>query len=444
MRKPKKIHHIFRGRIIHSQSPSAFQEFRDGAMAVDAKGKIIEIGTFSSLKKKISKETPIVHFKDQVIIPGLIDCHLHLPQLDQRGKHGATLLSWLKKYIFPAEAAFKDLNVAEDVAKRFFKKLILNGVTTSSVYVTIHKKATDLAFEIAKGTGLRVIMGKVMMDQHAPAGLGETTGKSLKESVALYEKWHGANAGKLMYAFTPRFGPTCTEKLWREVGTLMKETKAYLQTHLSETLGEVERVCQLFPDYLDYTELLERNGCLTPRTLLGHVIYVSPSECRRIAAAKSKVVHCPMSNMFLKSGRMPIEMLDAAGVTYGLGTDVGAGTSMSLFSVMRYADYVQPQINITPTAAFYLATLGGARTLSLDKKVGNFEAGKRADFCVVDIRGIDPRYELKDLAGGEILSLLMYRGDGEVIRHTYVDGKKLNVDAIVLKDENMTVNGRVR
>ena len=442
MEKSKQIHHIFRGRIVHSQSPSHFQEFRDGAMAIDAKGTIIQIGSFPSLKKDFPNDVPVVHFKDQIIIPGLIDCHLHLPQLDQRGKHGATLLEWLKKYIFPAEAAFSDLKVAEDVAKRFFKKLILNGVTTSSVYVTVHPEATNLAFEIAKGTGLRVIMGKVMMDQHAPSGLGETTERSLKESEILYEKWHGVAGGKLMYAFTPRFGPTCSEQLWREVGKLMEKSDAYLQTHLSETMGEVERVCELFPDYLDYTELLERNGCLTPRTLLAHVIYVSPSECRRIAAAGSKVIHCPMSNMFLKSGRMPIEMIEAAGVTYSLGTDIGAGTSMSLFSVMRYADYVQPQMNITPTAAFYLATLGGAKVLSLDEKIGNLDVGKQADFCVLDIRGIDPRYELDDLTGDEILSLLMYRGDGDVIRHTYVDGNKLDVDAIVLKGENMAVNGR--
>lgn len=426
---------IFRARIINPISRKKFVEWKDGAIAVDKTGIILACGEYNDVKKIADPETVPVGFADSVIIPGLIDCHLHLPQLDQRGKHGATLLEWLKKYIFPAETAFKDLSVVEDVAKRFFKKLILNGTTTSSVYVTVHKEATDLAFQVAKESGLRIAMGKVMMDQHAPSGLGEGTSKSLKDSIDLYEKWHGKNNGKLMYSFTPRFAPTCSEKMWIELGRIMKKTKGYLQTHLSETVGEVKRVTELFPKYADYTEVIEKNGCLGPKTLLAHAIYVSPSECRRIAKAGAKIVHCPTSNFFLKSGRMPVEMIEAAGIQYGFGTDIGAGTSMSLFTCMRHSDYIQPKINIDPTMAFYSATLGGAKVLALDKKIGNFEKGKKADFCVVDIKGIDPRYKLSELSADEVLSLLMYRGDGNVVRYTYVDGEPLDVDSIVLKTD---------
>lgn len=430
---------IFRARVINPLSPSKFEEWADGAIAVGGKGDIVSCGKYQAVKKSCGEKVKTRHLKGRVIIPGLIDCHLHMPQLDQRGKHGATLLDWLGEYIYPAEAAFKDLAVVEDVAKRFFKKLILNGVTTSAVYITVHAAATDLAFEIAKGTGLRVVMGKVMMDQNAPRGLGEATSRSIRESVKLYEKWHGAGGGKLIYAFTPRFGPTCSEELWRELGGLMSKTGAYLQTHISETMGEVDEVRRLFPGYADYTALLEKNNCLTPRTVLAHAIYLSPGECRRIARAGAKIVHCPTSNLFLKSGRMPVEMIRAAGIDFGLGTDVGAGTSMSLFTCMRHADYVQPKISVPPPAAFYLATLGGARVLSLDKEIGNFAVGKQADFCVVDIREIDPRYILSDLAADEILSLLMYRGDGSVIKQTFVDGRKLDVDAIVLKNDRLQV-----
>lgn len=438
-RGSKESHYLFRARIINPVSRAETVEWKNGGILVDEKGKIIACGSYNSVKEICEKDCREVHFKDQVIIPGLIDCHLHMPQLDQRGKHGATLLNWLQKYIYPAEKAFKNLSVVEDVAKRFFKKLILNGVTTSSVYVTVHPEATDLAFEIAKETGLRVAMGKVMMDQNAPTGLGETTASSLKNSLKLYEKWHGKAGGKLLYVFTPRFGPTCSEKLWKKLGGLMKETMAYLQTHISETVSEVEAVREIYPQYMDYTDLLEKNDCLTPRTILAHAIYVSPSECRRIARADAKIVHCPTSNLFLKSGRMPIEMIEAAGITYGLGTDVGAGTSMSLFTCMRHADYIQPKISVSPVTAFYSATLGGAKVLSLGNKIGNFEKGKRADFCVVDIKEIDPRYRLKDLSMGEVLSLLMYRGYGNVIRHTFVDGKKLDVDSINLKNDRLPV-----
>lgn len=444
---------IYRARILNPVDETGFEECIDGALAVDASGAIIACGGFDGVRKACvgdktgdgvgdkakgkdrrgsGRKIKTVTFKDALIIPGLVDCHLHLPQLDQRGKHGATLLDWLQKYIFPAESAFSDLKIAEDVAKRFFKKLILNGTTTSCVYTTVHAKSTNLAFEIAKASGLRVIMGKVMMDQHTPNGLGEATAVSIKESVKLYEKWHGTNDGRLFYAFTPRFAPTCSERMWAELGRLMKSTDAYLQTHLSETKGEVARVRELFPSYDDYTGLIERNGCLTDRTILAHVIYVSADECRRLAASRASVAHCPTSNFFLKSGRMPVELVEKAGLNYGYGTDIGAGTSMSLFTCMRHADYIQPKVSITPTKAFYHATLGGALALSMDKKIGNFEKGKRADFCVVDIKGIDPRYKLADLSGDEVLSLLMYRAGSGVIRGTYVDGKRLDVDSIIL------------
>lgn len=439
MEKTKKIERIFRSRIINPISRSKFVEWKDGAISIDAQGKILCCGNFSDVKKGCGEGVAVEYFDDSVIIPGLIDCHLHMPQLDQRGKHGATLLNWLTKYIFPAEMSFKDLHIVEDVAKRFFKKLILNGATTSVVYVTVHPDATDLAFEIAKETGLRIIMGKVMMDQYAPKGLDETTKASIDNSLKLYEKWHGKCDGKLQYAFTPRFAPTCSEKLWKEVGLLMSQTKAYMQTHISETIGEVDRVRELFPEYMDYTDLLEKNNCLTPRTLLAHAIHVSPNECRRIARTGTKIVHCPTSNTFLKSGRMPIEMIEAAGITYGLGTDIGAGPSMSLFSCMRHSDYVQTKISVPPVTAFYSATLGGAKVLSLEDKVGNFEVGKQADFCVIDVKKIDPRYMLSELSSDEILSLLMYRGDGHVIKNTFVDGKKLDVDAIALKNDRLPV-----
>lgn len=444
MKDVKKIKCVFRARVLNPVSTSRFEEWADGAIAVDCQGKIAACGEYSAVKAALSmeKDAPVRHFKDSLLIPGLIDCHMHLPQLDQRGKHGATLLDWLKKYIFPAEIAFNDLSVVEDVAKRFFKKLILNGVTTSSVYVTVHAPATNLAFEIAKSSGLRVVMGKVMMDQNTPEGLGETTSASLKDSMKLYEKWHGKGGGKLFYTFTPRFGPTCSEELWKGVGELLSKTKAYMQTHISETVGEVESVRKMFPRYKDYTDLYERNGCLTPRTLLAHAIHVSEDECARIARAGAKVVHCPTSNLFLKSGRMPVEKIEAAGIAYGLGTDIGAGTSMSLFTCMRHADYVQPGINVSPEKAFYLATLGGASVLSMEKELGNFKPGKQADFCVVDIREIDPRYALSDLSADEVLSLLMYRGDGSVIKETYVDGEELGVDDIVLKHDKLPVRYR--
>lgn len=433
---------IYRGHVVHALNQDNIEEFKDGALVVDDKGAIVACGNYQQTLQKVesSKARAYAHAKfiDKrgcVIMPGMIDCHLHLPQLDSRGKYGATLMGWLEKYIFPAEQEFSDLRVADDVTKRFFKKLILNGTTAAAIYTTIHAKSTDLAFRVAKESGVRAIIGKVMMDQFAPDGLQEDTHESLKQSEALCGKWHGSAGGRLMYAFTPRFAPTCSEELLSKVGDLARETGAYIQTHIAETKAENSRVRELFPDYKDYTEVYEDNGCLGGKTVLGHAIHLSEDEMGRLAKSKTKLAHCPTSNFFLKSGRMPIERIEYHGICYGLGTDVGAGASMSLFTAMRHADYIQPDVSVSPTKAFYLATLGGAKALSLDAKVGNFKVGKEADFCVVDICEIDPRYKLKELNLSEILSLLMYRGNGSVVKETYVGGEKLDVDALKIKGE---------
>ena len=421
----------YRGRIINPKSSAEVEDIRDGLLVVDKNGKIISCGPFDGDSPHFKKGTvPVIDYRRHLIIPGLVDCHLHLPQLDCRGKHGATLLDWLKHYIFPAEMAFRDLRVVDDVGKRFFKKLILNGTTTAGIYVTVHEKATDHAFKLAKACGVRAIIGKVMMDRNAPDGLKEDTNWSLKQSEMLAEKWHCTSGGRLRYAFTPRFAPTCSMELLKEVGKLTQRTGAYVQSHIAETIVENEKVRELFPKLPDSFSVFEEAGCAGPKTILGHAIYMSDDEYRRMAASGTKIAHCPTSNFFLKSGWMPVTRVEQAGVTFGLGTDVGAGTSMSLFTEMRHADFTQLDCAITPVKALYLGTLGGAKTLSMEDEIGNFTPGKCADFLVLDIRRVDYHYRLSELTTDEVLSLLMYRGDGRVVLDTYVGGEKLDVDSL--------------
>jgi guanine deaminase len=415
----------FRARILHALGPDRVEEFADGALAIDADGRILSCGPFDPAQKG-----RCIEFPGKLLIPGLVDLHCHIPQLDARGKHGATLLEWLDRYIFPAENAFADLRVVDDVATRFFKKLILNGTTTSSLYATVHAAATARCFEIAEAAGVRCAIGKVMMDRNAPEGLLEATSASLDESERLCRTWHGAAGGRLRYAVTPRYIPTCSRELWKGAGRLAEESGCLLQSHVAETREENALIRELHPELPDVIAFFEEVGCLSPRTILAHAIHLTDGECRRLAATGARVAHCPVANFFLKSGQMSVAQMEASGVAYGLGTDVGAGTSMSLFTVMRHADYTQLAASISPQKAFFLATLGGARALSMEGEVGSFEAGKFADFCIVDIAGIDPTYRLPDLAADEVLSLLMYRGDSRAIEATYVAGKRLDVDAI--------------
>ena len=415
----------FRARIINPDDPVSVMDYREGALVVDESGRIESCGVFDP-----DFEGKVVDLSNRLIIPGFVDVHSHIPQLDVRGKHGATLLKWLDRYILPAERAFSNSSVVTDVATRFFKKLILNGTTTAGLYSTVHEAATDRCFEIARAAGVRGFIGKVMMDRETPADLIEDTNASLAASERLCAKWHGAADGRLSYAFTPRFAPTCSFELMQGVAKLAADAGAYIQTHIAETVEESARVRKLFPKYRNYTELYEAAGMLGPKTILGHAIHMSDGEYRMVAAAGAKIAHCPTSNLFLKSGRMPVEKVEKAGCIYALGTDVGAGTSMSILTEMRHADYVQESLPMSPEKAFWLATAGGARVLSVEGDIGGLDAGKFADFCVIDIKGIDPRYDLADLGSEEILSLLMYRGDSRAIEATYVSGKRLDVDAI--------------
>ncbi|MFH1874967.1 MAG: guanine deaminase [Pseudomonadota bacterium] len=418
----------YRARVINPVLPTKVADFKDGLLVIDKTGHIVQVGEYSKLKTKYQRKAKLIDLGPRLIIPGFVDCHLHLPQLDCRGKHGSTLLEWLTRYIFPAEKAFKDLKVADDVGKRFFKKLILNGTTTSSIYTTIHAAATDHAFKLAQKAGVRAIIGKVMMDRQVPPALLEKTNQSLAESEKLAGKWHNSAQGRLRFAFTPRFAPTCSKKLLQEVGKLVSKTDTYLQSHIAETQRENKKVLELFPEFKDPFAVFEKTGCAGPRTILGHAIYLSDQEYKRMAQTQTKIAHCPTSNLFLKSGRFPLTRAETAGITIGFGTDVGAGTSMCMLTEMRHADYTQTELTVTPTKAFYLATLGGAHALSMQHEIGNFEKGKKGDFLVLDINEIDYHYKIKELNTEEVLSLLMYRGHGNVVKSTFVQGRKLNVD----------------
>lgn len=427
--KKSDIAKVFRGRIIYTTGPDEVVDIEDGLMLVDADGKIIACDSYEKLYGKCAG-APIEHFKYRLMIPGLVDCHLHLPQLDQRGKFGATLFDWLEEFIIPAEQAFDDPKVVDDIGRRFFKKLILNGTTTSSIYCTTHEKATHRAFELAEIAGVRAIIGKVMMDRHIPFDAMEDTAQSIDASMRLYEKWHGRDSGRLRYALTPRFAPSCSMQLWREIGKILESADVYVQSHIAETEEEVENMRELFPDTRDYFDLFEQSGVVGPKVVLGHAIYLSYDEYRRMAATDTRIAHCPTSNFFLKSGCMSIKRIDKAGATFAFGTDIGAGTTVSLFGEMRHSDFAQRDMHLLPGRALYLATLGGAKVLSYDDEVGSFEPGKYADFCVIDIKKVDFYYELQGLSTMDVLSLIMYRGAGHIVDDAYVAGKRLDVDVL--------------
>lgn len=423
---------IYKGLIFNPVSRDKLEIFEPGYLVVSGQG-LIE-GCYSHNPSRRFPDAKTVDLGRQVIIPGLVDTHVHLPQYAFAGIGNLELLPWLEKYTFPRESRFRERKIAAQAAQYFFDGLAANGTTTALVYGTVHAGATDIAFKAAEKKGLRVIMGKVMMDRQSPKSLTEKTQDSLRESEKLIRKWHGKDNGRLQYALTPRFAITCSPELMRGAAALAKKYGAYIQTHLSENKGEIAFVKKLFPKAKNYTDVYDSCGLLGKKTIMAHCIHLAPSERSALKKSGTKIAHCPTSNRFLQSGVMPYRKWLREGLSIGFGTDVAGGYSLSMLNEMKEAIETSKTYNImnpkapekiiTPVEALYLATLGGAKVLSLDNRIGNFKPGKEADFVVLDPVPSDP-FNGKSPYGSprEILSRLIYRAGSESVKAVFVRGK---------------------
>jgi guanine deaminase len=425
-----------RGFLVDAPEFGGLRGSRNGAIIVE-NGRILAAGDYDDLRR-LPRSHP-VNWIDRgavAIFPGLIDCHTHLPQYSAVARGESELLPWLRQHIFPVERDFTGPKAREE-APQFFHALARNGTTTAMVYAAIYEDSCEIGFEAAKESGLRVILGKMMMDVGSYGQLQpkKVLSVSLVESERLCRKWHRAEEGRLEYAFSPRFAVTCSEKMMRSAAELATRFEAYLQTHLAENREEIEKVHHLFMSARDYTHVYETCGMLTPRTVLGHCIHLNPREIAAIAAAQSSIAHCPSSNLFLGSGLIKLDQLLKAGIAVGLGSDVAAGPELNMWQVMRAAIEVQKarsayEPNLRPlrgSEAFYLGTQGGARALGKAKIVGTLDAGKEADFVVVDLPALLPyqkdRHSLNTLSPEDVLALCIYRGGPHSTLETYVRGR---------------------
>lgn len=411
--------------MVNPTGASSYEDFVDGALFVDERGRVVEAGLWQALARKYKEIAAVFDLGERLILPGLVDLHIHLPQVTQIGKSGDTLLGWLEKYIFPAESLFSDVAHARKIASWFFDELARNGTTLANVFTTIHSPATDAAFEVAAQKGSRIIMGKVMMDRNSPPALTENLSDSVNQSSALAERWHGHDDGRLLYAFIPRFAITSTNELLHETGKAWKKHPGtYMHTHLSESEEEVSVVAELYPESRSYLDVYDRAGLVGDLSVFAHSIHLDDEDLSILAQRKSALAYCPGSNFFLKSGVFKFDLVKAAKVPFGLGSDVAAGPCMCLFGVMKDANFIQPNIWIPPAELLYHATLGGAKALKLDHKVGNFRAGKEADFIIVNPtnRTAVPKDILKHPTE-EILSVLTFMGDDRMVDATFIRGR---------------------
>lgn len=420
----------YRGAIFHMLSEGEPVFLPDGGLIINEKGMIEDCGPWQTLELEgktggLKVMTLAAH---DLIIPGFVDTHVHMPQLPVTGCQSPDLLSWLDQHIYPAEARMSNTEYAWTISRWFFEQLLKNGTTTAAVFLTSHQLATKIAFEIAQKHGNRVIMGHTMMDVNAPQELLKTTSHLLDQASLLYHEWHGTDKGRIQYALTPRFALTSSEALLEGIGRLREKfPDAYLHTHISEQSGEIEAVREQFPWARDYTEVYEKYGLLRERTILAHGVHLSDGELDRIKGHDCSLAHCPSSNFFLKSGRFRLHEVLARQIRLGLGSDVGAGPELSMLKVMKDAQYMQPEGPVSFHTLFYAATLGGARALFMDDRIGNFLPGKEADFVVLDFsaRGdfVPPGKGIT--VKEEMLQRLVYVGDDRMVKETFVRGESV-------------------
>ncbi|MDB5807202.1 MAG: guanine deaminase [Betaproteobacteria bacterium] len=412
-------------------SAGALRVIDDGLLVVND-GKVESAGPAAAALAALPPGTPVVDHGGSLIMPGFIDAHVHYPQTDVIASHGKQLLDWLTDYTFPTESSFGDAAHAATVAEFFLDELERNGTTTAAIYATIHPESVDAIFAAAQKRNMRVIAGKVMMDVNAPDSLRDEAEQSYADSKMLIERWHGKD--RLLYGITPRFAATSTERQLELAGKLMDEHAGmHMQTHLAENHAEVKWIAELFPWSKSYLGVYEKFGLVRPGSLYGHSIHLSADDWRTLGENGAAVIHCPTSNLFLGSGLFDLDAANASGTLAGLATDVGGGTSFSMLRTMHEA-YKVAQLARRPFTSldgFYLATLGGARSLGLADKLGNFEAGKEADFIVLDPKAtplIERRYGIaQDMT--QKLFVLMMLGDDRLVARTYILGEPARLSA---------------
>ena len=405
--------------------------YEDGLIVIKD-GRIEAVGEFS----KIAKNYPGLEteeYKDSVILPGFVDCHLHYVQSPMIGSPGDTLLNWLNRYTFPTEAKFKDKRFAEETARMFFRELLMNGTTTANIFATTFPESVDAIFEESERYNALTICGKVLQDRNLPDNLKDRSAEdSILESECLLKKWHGR--GRQLYAVAPRFAPTSSRLQLKLAGELFQkyiDKGVYMHTHLDEAENEIEWVKELYPEAKDYTDVYARNGLVGKRSIFAHCCIMEEREWSVLHDAGSGVVHCPSSNLFLGDGQFKFweaKKLSRPCKT-GIGTDIGGGTNFSVFRQLgdAYKVAMLKDRYLSPVRSLYLATRGGADVLGLADKIGSIVPGHDADLVVVDLRPTDFLEWRLQFAEDifEKLFVMQTIGAQNAIKATYIAGEKV-------------------
>lgn len=413
--------YAIKGDFIWTEEPSRFRTMRNGYLVVDN-------GVIESLTEECPENYDIIDYSGHLIIPGLSDLHLHAPQYAYMGLYmDEELLTWLEKHTFPEEAKYGNIGYAEKAYTAFVKDLLSGPTTRLSAFGTIHADSTLLLMRLLDEAGFYGFAGKVNMDRNSPDYLSEDTDVSISETIRFLD----SAEGNIKPIITPRFIPSCSDKLLRKLGMIAKERNLPVQSHLDENLSEVEWVKELCPWSTSYSDAYDHFGLLgnTP-TIMAHVVWPSDDEIALLSERDVFVAHAPSSNTNLSSGIAPVRKFMKNGVKTGFATDVSGGSSLSLFRVIQDAIGVSKlrwrlkdnsDSPLTTSEAFFLASKGGGAFFG---KVGSFEAGFDADFSVLDESLINT--PLDGLSVSERLEMYIYRAADKPVFAKYIKGKKVH------------------
>lgn len=433
---------VFHGTIVHSTRNSPLQIEENKYIGVD-KSKIVFIDDEQNLqelqtKYEFSSKDIQSLAKGQVLMPGFIDGHVHAPQFANIGlRLDLPLLDWLERYTFPTEKKFADVDFARRIYQSAVKCLLANGTTTASYFGTIHVESTLELCEICNTFGQRAFVGKVSMDTNTlDESYNETTQDALADAERFVEEVLRREYHLVQPIVTPRFACCCSEKCLQGLARIASKYQLLIQSHIAENVDELALVRQLFPHCNNYTDVYDSCGLMTERTIMAHGIYLTEEELEVFRARKSGIVHCPNSNMSIRSGLCKVRNLQRHEVKVGLGTDVSGGYHPSMINAIQMAVQTSNVLTINGTEqdkvdyreAFRLSTLGGAEALGISDKVGNFEVGKEFDALVVDATDGEeaegaaltcfPERDTEDL-----VQRLLFLGSYRNIREVYVAGR---------------------
>ena len=376
------------------------------------------------------KNIQIEDYGDNIIIPGLIDLHIHAPQYAFRGMGmDMQLLDWLNTYAFKEEGKYRDLEYAKKQYSKFVSDVKNSATTRLSIFATLHKDATIMLMDMLEEAGIKAYVGKVNMDRNSPEFLTEDTLKSKEDTIEWLEdtKDRYKNIKPIL---TPRFIPSCTDNLMEEIKQINNIYNIPVQSHLSENKSEIEWVAELHPDTKNYAEAYDKYNLFgkNNKTIMAHCVHCPDDELELIKQNNVVVAHCPQSNANLTSGIAPIKNMLSMGINVGLGSDIAAGSSLSIFRAMSDAVQVsklresltgQKNQTLTLTEVFYLGTKGGGKFLG---DVGSFEKGYEFDAVVLNDKSFGDN---SDFTLKERLERIIYLSDDRNIVAKYVAGNKI-------------------